>query len=329
MNPPKTANRDPAEYLASVLPLNPIFQAEEILAARNRFLGRKESPTESETWQLQEQRETLHAQINTLRERFWTNPPKELREALEGLAVEPFPDLKLASDRLRAALRVRAEFPKLAQHPKCEQELFEKLKEVAVASPRDAGRTKQAFFLRTSANLKLYRRCVAMIQVLRKEFPEVFDLEADWLRQIEQTKPIAGQTVSEKESAERAGSAVKGFSWAAVFIAISILGRVFTASQRTFNSPPSPSAPAQTFSPDDQAKIQKILQGVQRSQSPPVTPPVNNPSLAPPTTMPSTNDDVRKRLDAIRQDARERLERQRNRTQIPNLPPGIPQPRGP
>src|SRR5262249_29272054 len=146
MSPPTTANRDPAEYLASVLPLNPIFQAEEILAARNRFLGRKESSAENETWQLQEQREELQSRINTLRDEFWTSKPKELRESLEGLKVDAFPELKLASDRLSAAFRVRIEFPKITQHRKFDQELFEKLKDIAVAAPRDAGRTKQEFF---------------------------------------------------------------------------------------------------------------------------------------------------------------------------------------
>lgn len=244
MSPPTTVNRDPAEYLASVLPLNPIFQAEEILAARNRFLGRKESATESETWQLQEQRETLHAQINTLRERFWTSPPNELREALEGLAVEPFPDLKLASDRLWAALRVRSEFPKLSQHPKCDHELFEKLKEVAVTAPRDAGRTKQAFFLRTSGNLKLHRRCCAMIKALRKEYPDLFQLEQEWLQQIEQSKPIAGMTESEKEAAERSKDASGGrVGWIVAFVLLSGLGRAFLHSDRSSTSTPPRTAP--------------------------------------------------------------------------------------
>ena len=234
MSPPKTANRDPAEYLASVLLLNPIFQADEILAARDRFLGCESSVNDAqEVWQLQEQREALQSQIDSLRENFWKTRPKELREALEGLKVDQFPELTLAVERLQAAFRVRAEFPKLSQHDGCDQELFEKLKEIAVAAPRDAGRTKQAFFLRTSSNLKLHRRCCVMIKTLRREFPELFQLELEWLQQIERTKPIAGQTESEKDAAERSGHTSSGrVGWIVVCVLLSGLARACFRSER-------------------------------------------------------------------------------------------------
>jgi hypothetical protein len=330
MSPPTTTNRDPAEYLASVLPLNPIFQAEEILAARNRFLGRKESPPENAIWQLQQQREELQARINRLREAFWTSKPKELREALEGLQVDQFPELKLACERLAAAFRVRSEFPKIAQHSQFDPELFEKLNEIAVAAPRDAGHTKQAFFLRTSTIPKLHRRCVKMIKALREEFPDVFELEREWLQQIEQTAPISGKTASEKEADQRAGRAAGGVGWIAVLVAVSFIGRAVTVWNRTTNST-SRSNPAPVLTPQQQQDIQRFLDAQrqqQQLQDQPVVPPQAPKGTQPFGPSPSP-DEVRKRLDAIRNDARQRLNR--NDSRIPNVPtlPGVPQPRGP
>lgn len=345
MSPPKTASRDPAEYLASVLPLNPIFQAEEILAARDRFLGRASAAGESDRWQLQEQREALHAQINTIREQFWTLKAQEMREALDKLSVDRFPDLKLAVERLRAAFRVRSEFPKIAQHKQYDEDLFEMLKAVAVAAPRDAGRTKQAFFLRTSSNFKLHRRCAAMIKTLCKEFPKVFALEQDWLQQIEQTKPIAGKTESEKEADQRAGRSVgAGAGWLVACVLISLVGRAIMFSQKSSTSSPSranpvssPSIPTfkPTFSPQptqpqqQSDTIKRLLEAQQpsRSSAAPLGSP-QNPIVPPPTSSPNA-DDIRKRIESIRQQNQDRLDRLRPRIPNTNPPPGIPQPRGP
>lgn len=326
MSPPKTANRDPAEYLASVLLLNPIFQADEILAARDRFLGREsQADASQEIWQLQEQREELQTQIDSLRENFWTTKPKELRETLERLKVQQFPDLALAAERLRAAFRVRSEFPTLLQHKHCDQELFEKLKEIAVAAPREAGRTKQAFFLRTSANLKLHRRCRAMIKTLRKEFPELFQLEREWLQQIESTKPIAGKTESEKEAAQRSGSNSSGrIGWVVVCVLLSGLGRAFFRSDRpSTSSPPrstpvwnAPAVPSQQSQPQQDANDRALE--ILRKVAP------NNP---PNSVAPRTPQDI----DALKQRLREQREQFRNRSPSPNpqtprpFPSGVPQ----
>jgi hypothetical protein len=324
MSPPKTANRDPAEYLASVLLLNPIFQADEILAARDRFLGRESQADASpEIWQLQEQREELQTQIDLVRENFWTMKPKELREALEALKVDQFPDLSLATERLRAAFRVRSEFPKLSQHKHSDQELFEKLKEIAVAAPREAGRTKQAFFLRTSANLKLHRRCRAMIKTMRKEFPELFQLEREWLQQIESTKPIAGKTESEKEAAQRSGNSSGRIGWVVVCVLLSGLGRAFFRSDRPSTTTPPRStpvwnAPALPPQPQPQSDATERTLEILRKVAP---------NSSPNGVAPRTPQDI----DALRQRLREQREQFRNRSPSPNpqtprpFPSGVPQ----
>lgn len=328
MSPPKTANRDPAEYLASVLLLNPIFQADEILAARDRFLGREsQGDASQEIWQLQEQREELQTQIDLVRENFWTMKPKELRAALEDLKVDQFPDLSLAAERLQAAFRVRSEFPTLSQHKHCDQELFEKLKEIAVAAPREAGRTKQAFFLRTSANLKLHRRCRAMIKTLRKEFPELFQLEREWLQQIESTKPIAGQTESEKEAAQRSGSNSSGrIGWVVVCVLLSGLGRACIRSDRSSTTTPPRSTPVWNAPavPRQQQQSQQQIDAINRLfQNPQQTPPNTSPN----GVAPRTPQDI----DALKQRLREQREQFRNRSPSSNpqtprpFPSGVPQ----
>ncbi|MFM9963129.1 MAG: hypothetical protein ACKV2Q_18130 [Planctomycetaceae bacterium] len=318
MSPTKTTNRDPAEYLASVLPLNPIFQAEEILAARDRFLGRSTATAAaSDRWQLQEQRAVLQARIDELRQQFWTAKPKELREALESLSVDQYPDLLLAVERLQAAFRVRADFPKLAQHAHCDEELFEQLKEIAVAAPREAGRSKHTFFLRTWSNLALHNRCRKMITMLRREFPDLYELEREWLQQFEKTKPIAGPTVSEKEADRRSKSdSGSGAGWLVAFVLLGGLGRACTSSstQSTSTRP--------RFSPQKQQQDQETIRRwleAQRMTSPNKTPGGSAPQASPPE-----NEEARKRLEMLRQLTRERFDRQRNR--VPDLSPPTPQP---
>lgn len=320
MSPPKTASRDPAEYLASVLPLNPIFQAEEILAARDRFLGRTSSAgASSESWQLHEQREALQKKIDQLREQFWTTKPKDLREGLEGLSVDPFPDLKLATERLQAAFRVRIEFPKILQNKHCDQELFDKLKEIAVAAPREAGRAKQAFFLRSSSSTKLHNRCRTMIKMLRSEFPDVFELEREWLQQVEETKPISGQTVSEKEAIQRSKTGVNaGVGWIVACVLLSGLGRAITH----FPSRSTPTRSTPTVTPFQQKQQQEALNRVLNSFRKKGGDNLPESSVPPTTPQPEPQDfeSIRKRMEKIRQDSRERLDR------IPNRPHGVPPP---
>ncbi len=252
MNPPTTMpSRDPAEYLASVLPLNPIFQADEILAARDRFLGRAVVVDSAvQRFELADQREELQARVAAIREHFWELEPKELREALESLDIGKFPDLMLAVERLQAAFRVRREFPEIEQHDQCYSGLLDKLREVIVAAPREAGRGKQAFFLRVSTNKRIHRHCTATIKMLRNNFPDVFDLESEWLTQIEQTKPIEGQTVSEKEADRRQGVS-NGWGWTIALVLLGVVGRGVASFDRSHRNttPPKPIPQQPNFAP--------------------------------------------------------------------------------
>lgn len=265
MNPPTTTNRDPAEYLASVLRLNPMFQADEILAARDRFLGRSEPVAAPSGWELQEQRDVLQTQIDSLRQRFWSTPPNELLETLESLQADQFPDLQMAAERLQAAFRCRSQFFPIAQHDTCDSELFDVLKQIAVAAPRDAGRTKQEFFLRISTNRKLHSSCRKMIETLRHDFSEVYQLESEWLCQIEQVKPFVGQSLTEKESAKRAAAAqrarTEGSSghagWAV--IGFVFLGLVRACLNSDSHSPPPPQNPSVSQQRATQAELQRWL----------------------------------------------------------------------
>ena len=202
MNPLTTKNRDVAVYLVRVLSLNPIYEADEILAARDRYLGRSRTDPRRESWELREQREAVQSQLDSAREQFWTANDDELQAALAGLDADEFSDLKLATDRLNAVSQVRAEFVVLPEHKKCDHELLVKLQEVVVAAPREASRLKQAYLLRAVADASLHGRSRRMIRLLRSKYPDVFALEAEWLESIRRSEPIRTDTPTEAELIE-------------------------------------------------------------------------------------------------------------------------------
>ena len=200
MSPPKTANRDPAEYLASVLLFNPIFQADEILAARDRFLGRSCARSD---WELREQYETATSRLESLRYRLWTAGDDELGTELADLVVGEFSDLVIAAERLRAVVQLRLEFSEIARHKHSDHELLNQLKAILAAEARESSRLKQCYLLQAVADSSKQVGRHRMVRLLHRRFPRVYALELEWLESIRQSRPIRPDTPTEAELIER------------------------------------------------------------------------------------------------------------------------------
>jgi hypothetical protein len=116
----------------------------------------------------------------------------------------------------------RPDFPRLAQHPKTHLSLFGFFKNAVVLPPREAGAYKERC-LQNLASSDALKTCQNMVRMMAKEFPELYQLESDWLGQILKLKRAKGE-VFVSSSGESMGFSVPGWLiWVIVFMIIRII----------------------------------------------------------------------------------------------------------
>lgn len=188
------------EYLAQALTMNPLEESDAILALRAEHLGLqpKAASLGEQSWQREQRREQLAKRINQLRYHFWSLPIQQLRAELDHADVSGLPELQPAVDRLRIVSFCRADFPRLAQHPKTQLDLFNLLKHVAVLPPRTASTVKENF-LRSVKTAGQLNDCRRMIRMMKREFPQLYQLESDWLTQLDHRKSVRGLSPNQQQ----------------------------------------------------------------------------------------------------------------------------------
>ena len=183
----KQTTGDTVSYLQSMLELNPIISSSEIMNRRAYHLGiRKPVKPVSES-ELQQRRNRAEDQINRLRKDFWTTNPGKLQNELKAINVKDFPDLQPAVDRIKLVSSFRSEFDSLGTHPAKVDNLFLAMKRLVIVSPSKAGSIKESYLRRVAdgANLKEIQK---MVSVVKKEFPNLYRLESDFLDSISRVK---------------------------------------------------------------------------------------------------------------------------------------------
>jgi len=182
-------------YLQANLTANPVYDAGLIIARREKLLGRSsDEPAAPSNRQREARQAALTARLDTIRSQFWSAPLSQLKEQLNRLPVSEFPDLDIAIARLKQVALCRPDFPRLAQHRRANKVLFNALKAVVVLPPSQAGATRER------ANRSLAKvqpqKLRRMITMMKKEFPHLYQLEADWLKQVGRLKKYAASTES-------------------------------------------------------------------------------------------------------------------------------------
>ena len=219
------------QYLYHALQLNPVTQASAIIRRRSRCLGLDnrsvENPSNQDTTAI---RANLRKRIDTLRNQFWTMHGARIRQELESMPVEEFPELKMSVNRLRTMTTYRDEFQKLAAHPKKNINLLNTFKRVVMSPPVQAGQIKEKY-LRNMAMDPNAERVKLMAKVIRKEFPQLYELESDWFNEIIRLKPRR----IEKESYGGGGSDFEVPGWLIV-LAVLFFIRVIILILRSMSS---------------------------------------------------------------------------------------------
>lgn len=214
-------SRPVVQYLQSQLRANPFREAEGILRRRARHLGAKPKPTDHRgQTPSTERREAAQELIRKVREQFWSLPLDDLRRQLAAVDLKEFPDLKAAADRLLYVATYRPMFPQLAQHKRFNSTFFSVFKRIVVLPPREAGALKDDV-LRSLAAHRDVRACQRMVQVIKSEFPQLYQLDPHWLDAILKLKRRAGPLVLTSPSSGEGGFSIPG--WAIVVVVVVVI----------------------------------------------------------------------------------------------------------
>lgn len=196
----ESAPNKTGRYLSKILKINPVYDAEGIIQLRSHALGLQKLSKRSETAATdsapspadQENLRNIAAgKLENIRGRCWQAAPETLLKELGSLPIEQFPDLQLARDRLVAVAQHRSQLPALTSHKHFDGEFFSVLKQVLAGSPRETNVLREQV-LASFRSGKLRKRGRRMIKLLKKQMPELYSIEADWLDSLLRQKSVAG-----------------------------------------------------------------------------------------------------------------------------------------
>lgn len=170
-------------HVARCLRLNPMWQADEVLASRAALHGldvAKQNPYQTAIDE-SARKVALRNKVYKLRYQIWNEPADQLAKKLDRLRLEGEPELAKLADRLRVIVDARINLPQLTQHRDFDVDFFECFKQVLTGSVRQSAEMRE----RVAASFqdrKLKNRGLRVIKLLRREVPELTTLEEAWLR---------------------------------------------------------------------------------------------------------------------------------------------------
>ncbi|QDV74237.1 hypothetical protein [Botrimarina mediterranea] len=180
--PPKDAA---VAHVARCLRLNPMWQADGVLASRAELHGVDAAKLNPYQAALDEsaRKQALRNKVYALRDEVWEAPIEEIRKKLNRLRLEGEPELAKLAVRLRVIVDAREELPRLTQHRDFNDDFFECFKQVLTGSVRQSAEMRE----RVAASFqdrRLKKRGVRMVTLLQREHPELAALEYEWLDYI-------------------------------------------------------------------------------------------------------------------------------------------------
>jgi hypothetical protein len=223
--------------------MNPLHECDEIVGARSAALGQaKKRGTASveDADQVKMQRRNLLAQLDGLRNEFWTMPLDTLQAKLSELNARGYADLDAAVARLRIVAAHRAEFPKLAEKRGFDGDFFSSLKQVLTKSPRDVAVLKEQV-LSTFRNRAHRKRGRQMLKLVKRELPAIYALEADWFdalyrQRVKGTLLVSSSRQGSAPAAMSGGSDFRKYWWV-VWLFVVAVGRFFTTASSDNHHP--------------------------------------------------------------------------------------------
>lgn len=217
-----------AAYLARTLRMNPLYEADQVIALRSRALRLKsDKPQPANVADLGKRRTDALARIEAIRKECWSAPPEQLLSRLDSLELDGLPDVQAAANRLKVVANNRAKLPQLASHKHFDGEFFSCLKTVLAESPRETAVLREQV-LASFRSGKLRKRGRRMIKLLESKLPEVYALESDWFSALLRQKTTSTDSaLAPADSSASDGMAIPAWAWwIVVFVVIKVLAAI-------------------------------------------------------------------------------------------------------
>lgn len=174
------------QYVLRALRMNPMHEADAIVALRARALGFERDgaapgPTAPQGQALDRERQL--SELATIRAECWSAPPERLLKRIKKLRAVAAPDVRSAAERLGVIAQCRPRLPELTQRREFDGQFFSVLKRVLAESPRETAVVREQA-LASFRKRKLRRRGRRMIKLLDREMPELYALESGWFESL-------------------------------------------------------------------------------------------------------------------------------------------------
>lgn len=239
------ARQRAVDYMARLLQLNPLQAGDEIIAVRSEALGLAKKVKVSEAMPAEAQRADRRAlldNLESLRAQFWTLPIEQLWQRVNSLSGEGFADVEAAIARLRVVADYRPRFVALVQKSEFDGELFSSLKEVLTRSPRDTAVLREQVLAKFRVRERRGRGR-KMVELLQREMPAIYELEADWFNTLYRQKAqswFGGGGAGTLGSG--AGSSAKSYWWVVVLVLASARAAVVFSTHSDKARQPAPAS---------------------------------------------------------------------------------------
>ncbi len=171
------------EYFLEVLRLNPVYQTDEILLARNTILEADSYDVRSKrqlaSREYADRKAEARKQIGDLREVIWTSNLDEVEAMLKSLDISEFPEYQKDAKTFQIIIETREKLPHLSTDKKYSADFFECVKQSLVASPTERAEIEER--VRASfTNKQLKRDAKRMVTLIETHLPELYNIRKDW-----------------------------------------------------------------------------------------------------------------------------------------------------
>ncbi|MCA9234208.1 MAG: hypothetical protein KDA44_01970 [Planctomycetales bacterium] len=226
---PAPRRRGQAEYLVRMLQLHPAAASDEIIAIRSRALGLtpKSQPATRAGDDPATRRAAALEKLQQIRQKCWSAPPEQLVAQLDALRADDLPDVRAASHRLRVLARNRRHLPRLVEQKGFDGEFFVALKQVLAGSPRETNVTREQMVARFRSG-DLRKRGRRMIALLKRETPELYELESAWFESLLRQKKSNASRAERKSDVVVADTSSGDIPWWVWWVGISVILRIIS-----------------------------------------------------------------------------------------------------
>ncbi|MCC9640853.1 hypothetical protein LOC71_01100 [Rhodopirellula sp. JC740] len=183
-----------AEYLKTMLEINPVWQSASALQLRRQKLGLPNHESQSsgeesfeEAMANHETRKQARESVATLQKQFFHLSDDELSQRLSELNPKSTPELSATIHRLKTAASERNSFVDLLADDSFDRELVVSLGKAIVLPSSEAGYVRERY-LQSLTTKSVRKKAASTSKRIAAQYPALFELERDWLLTLQNPK---------------------------------------------------------------------------------------------------------------------------------------------